>query len=90
MTSSSLTRVLSVLLACKRPSYVCGGSKCLSLSEEVLPAPGEGWRRCNEGSDGDGWKVCSDRETPSNMCCGAILDGWCNAGVVVRLMGELE
>ena len=78
MTSNSLTRVLRKVLACSRASYVCGGSRFRSLKDDV--EPGDGCRGGNGGSAGD-WKAWSDKETPSNKCWGAMLEGCCSAGV---------
>ena len=54
-----------------------------------MEPPGEGWRRFNEGREGD-WKSWFERVTPSNMCWGAMLDGCCTEGVSVRDTGEFE
>jgi len=56
------------------------------LTEEA--EPGEGCRRLKDGNDGE-WKVWLSM-TPSNMCCGAMLDGCCRPGVPVREMGEFD
>lgn len=80
MTSSSLTRVLSAVADCKRPSYVWGGSRL----------EGDGCRRLRGGMEGEGWKLCSGgMEMASKRCWGAmLLDGWRMDGVSERETGE--
>lgn len=72
MTSNSLTRVFSDVLAARRLSYVCGASIWRSTTEEV--EPGDGCLSCRAGRVFDWWNPFSPRVTLSNMCCGAMLE----------------